>query len=923
MFGQGGDPAQTQNQKEKGKSGQYSPNDLTKILKMEDFEAILSITVDEVQFCQIKPRHQGGQIKETIFMNGNLSLKTEEILIEGVKHTLIVMCITNEDYDANQEQEPLKRLPITQDMQLISYTGFTEDGEDTVQGYAFLYLDQRLVYSIECIFDGKDKEKERDQKEQFDQFKTTICQILLALNEGKNYTQVAKRDYMKYQCETTLDFMIKQNDLVGAFGSTTADQAVRQKKNVRQQIATKKPPVKKYNQNEIDELIKKMSSLDVMKDEIKKLDEEVKLQITQRMIQIEGDLLEYSPFIDENITRAKDIFLCIDQVTSQGSDSKSKGKFEYMINIIDKTGKISYTRKAITASANSDIQLSSRDMQLNFIGNPRKGSKFIPGYVFKIYREQDLANLRGVLTKCFFEVQNQQQYEKAVEKEDNSYLEQQLESNYARGGVPDVEMKEIEEDMVDEYDFDMGIYPSDPRLTQQDYNVGGQQQNKQGKMQPVHLHQEDEDDFHRLLSLIDQSQISYKSDYDDDKGGNDDEYRGYSSGEERKQGARYSNNDDEEEKQPSHKRSGKQQQVIEDDDDYGDEEGDKMYGVNKELVQAQTYDRTFILNGPIVKVYQNAEESGFGNEYEHQRLQHTLDLPALKDQNGNQIVPQNLILANNESNLIFNNEKENSQLFMFDLETGKIVQQLKTGKDVINFQKLSNETKNGQREKINTFMGLDPQGIYRLDPRESGNNVVDAKTYKTNVNFSSISTTMGGAFALGSVDGAVRLYKQLGQNAKTLLPGLGERIQSIDISQDEQWILASCQTYLLVIPTTISDGSSGFAKSMGKEKPAPLKLSLKPQDIIKYQIKQINFTPARFNNGDNIVEDSIVTSCGDLLITWNFNKVKRGVLRSYKIKKLPQPAVDGQFQFNNEEKVLVTLPKMVEIETRHKVRKQQ
>ena len=45
----------------------------------------------------------------------------------------------------------------------------------------------------------------------------------------------------------------------------------------------------------------------------------------------------------------------------------------------------------------------------------------------------------------------------------------------------------------------------------------------------------------------------------------------------------------------------------------------------------------------------------------------------------------------------------------------------------------------------------------------------------------------------------------------------------------------------------------------------------------------LQFTPARFNNGDNITEDSIVTSARDLLITWNFDKVKRGVLRSYKI----------------------------------------
>ena len=187
--------------------------------------------------------------------------------------------------------------------------------------------------------------------------------------------------------------------------------------------------------------------------------------------------------------------------------------------------------------------------------------------------------------------------------------------------------------------------------------------------------------------------------------------------------------------------------------------------------------------------------------------------------------------------------------------------------------------------------------------------------------FSSVCPTISGGFALGSADGAIRLYKQVGQNAKTLLPGLGERIKSIDISQDGEWILATCQTYLVVASTKMEDGSLGFSKSMGKEKPMPLKLALATQDIVKYQIDCINFTPARFNNGDNIVEDSIVTSVKDLLITWNFDKVKRGLLRSYKIKKLPQPAIDGQFQFNNEERVLVTLPRKVEIETRRKATK--
>ena len=150
-----------------------------------------------------------------------------------------------------------------------------------------------------------------------------------------------------------------------------------------------------------------------------------------------------------------------------------------------------------------------------------------------------------------------------------------------------------------------------------------------------------------------------------------------------------------------------------------------------------------------------------------------------------------------------------------------------------------------------------------------------------------------------------------------MMPGMGEPIRSIDISLDQKWLLATCQTYILVLPTTNDAGASGFEKSISKSKPQPLKLSVDPKDIVKYQIKQINFTPARFNNGDSATDTSIVTSTGKYLITWNFEKVKRGQLRGgYKIKALPAAAVDGQFQYNHEDKVLVTLPKDVTFESR-------
>jgi hypothetical protein len=123
--------------------------------------------------------------------------------------------------------------------------------------------------------------------------------------------------------------------------------------------------------------------------------------------------------------------------------------------------------------------------------------------------------------------------------------------------------------------------------------------------------------------------------------------------------------------------------------------------------------------------------------------------------------------------------------------------------------------------------------MHQLDPRVGGNSLVNSKTYKSDVMFNTISPTVSGGFAVGSANGDIRMYKQMGQIAKTSLPGLGEPIKSIDISHDQKWLLATCQTYLLVLPAT-NEGVSGFEKSISKSKPQPFKLTVDPKDIVKY-----------------------------------------------------------------------------------------
>ena len=83
------------------------------------------------------------------------------------------------------------------------------------------------------------------------------------------------------------------------------------------------------------------------------------------------------------------------------------------------------------------------------------------------------------------------------------------------------------------------------------------------------------------------------------------------------------------------------------------------------------YDRTFILNGPIVKVYKNAEDSIVG-ERTYQKLDHQMDFPVIKNYDNETIRPRNLMLHENEGKLVFLDEKKNDTVYVFDLEKGKI-----------------------------------------------------------------------------------------------------------------------------------------------------------------------------------------------------------------------------------------------------------
>lgn len=77
------------------------------------------------------------------------------------------------------------------------------------------------------------------------------------------------------------------------------------------------------------------------------------------------------------------------------------------------------------------------------------------------------------------------------------------------------------------------------------------------------------------------------------------------------------------------------------------------------------------------------------------------------------------MLHNNESQMIFCDSHDTSQLYNFDMEAGKIVEQFTVDKDkkVSNMRHITNRFKNGQSSAESTFVGVGERSIFTLDPR--------------------------------------------------------------------------------------------------------------------------------------------------------------------------------------------------------------
>ncbi|KAG9042402.1 hypothetical protein FS837_010912 [Tulasnella sp. UAMH 9824] len=339
--------------------------------------------------------------------------------------------------------------------------------------------------------------------------------------------------------------------------------------------------------------------------------------------------------------------------------------------------------------------------------------------------------------------------------------------------------------------------------------------------------------------------------------------------------------------------------------------------VNTGLASGYRGDRTFVMRGQRIGVFRHNEEGG---------VEHAGTINKIQTPKGKAFTPSKFMLHQADSAMVLNDPKNPHSLYRMDLEAGKVVEEWKVHDD-IPVSQIAPDSKFAPTQPGQTLVGTSHNAIFRIDPRLSGNKLVDSewKQYTTKAAFSAVTTTEEGHLAVASEKGDIRLFDTIGKIAKTALPAMGDPIIGIDVTASGRYIVATCKTHLYVIDTLINDGKFsgklGFERSFpASSRPVPKRLQLKPEHVL-YMRSEVSFTPARFNIGPDLEENSIITSSGNYVIAWDFKKIKQGILDKYEIKQYDDKVVQDEFRFANDKDIVVALQNNVLMVNKKKLKK--
>lgn len=197
---------------------------------------------------------------------------------------------------------------------------------------------------------------------------------------------------------------------------------------------------------------------------------------------------------------------------------------------------------------------------------------------------------------------------------------------------------------------------------------------------------------------------------------------------------------------------------------------------NEQLAIGYKHDRSFVVRGNNIGVFRHTDDDA---------VKFSTQIRGVKTTKGKEFAPKKVggnprlackhttnvhlqvMLHNEDSSMLMMNPDDPHSIFRMDLEYGKVVEEWKVH-DSVKVDNIVPDNKFAQMTAEQTVIGHSHNGLFRIDPRQSGVKIVENqfKQYASKNDFSAAVTTASGKIAVASNKGDIRLFDQVGKIAK-------------------------------------------------------------------------------------------------------------------------------------------------------------
>ena len=313
-------------------------------------------------------------------------------------------------------------------------------------------------------------------------------------------------------------------------------------------------------------------------------------------------------------------------------------------------------------------------------------------------------------------------------------------------------------------------------------------------------------------------------------------------------------------------------------------------------LQNYTYNQIYTVSqNNRISVYQSNEND----------LTQIKSLIPITNSLGNEINIKQMNFFKEETNILILDYNNPNIITQYDLNKNKIINEWEINhKNKINTICLYK--KFDQKIDSNLIYGITSNSMFLFDCNEG--NIIQEKKYEMNYHMNCISTGINNELAIATEKGEIRLYNKIGK-ALNLYSLNGNKIKNIDISNNGNFIVCTCDFQLIVFNVIGKNNLNCFYKRVSYENRNPvIHLKLKDSDIKKYNLNGIKYNNGKFNiNNEN--ENDIICSIGKLVVIWSFNY---GKYDKYKIFEMNENIISSEYKYGKNQ-IVITMSKNISI----------